>query len=77
MESWLSCQINWMYLEPIFSSEDLKKKLPLEKKLFDNVDYFWRNLMESIEKDKYIFETLDWEKLLNDLKKINQQLDEI
>ena len=28
MEECIKCQRGWMYLEPIFSSEDIKKKMP-------------------------------------------------
>jgi dynein heavy chain len=31
-----------MYLEPIFASEDIKKKMVLEKQKFDGIDTFWR-----------------------------------
>jgi dynein heavy chain len=35
-----------MYLEPIFSSDDIKKKLAAEKQKFDLVDRNWRSLIE-------------------------------
>lgn len=35
-----------MYLEPIFSSEDIKLKLALEKIKFDSVNKSWRSIME-------------------------------
>ena len=31
IEGGIKCQRTWMYLEPIFSSDDIKKKLALEK----------------------------------------------
>lgn len=31
-----------MYLEPIFSSEDIKKKMAAEKMKFERVDAHWR-----------------------------------
>ena len=35
-----------MYLEPIFASEDIVKKMEKEKKKFDLIDHFWRVTME-------------------------------
>ena len=46
IEGWVKCQRGWMYLEPIFSSDDIKKKMPQEKQKFENVDKHWRTTME-------------------------------
>jgi dynein heavy chain len=35
-----------MYLEPIFSSDDIKKKMPKEREKFEIVDRNWRAAME-------------------------------
>ncbi len=35
LDEWIFCQRTWLYLNPIFASEDLKKKMPVEKKMFD------------------------------------------
>jgi hypothetical protein len=32
---WLGCQRNWMYLQPIFDSEDIQRQLPAEAILLD------------------------------------------
>ena len=52
-----------MYLEPIFASDDIKKKMPTEKMKFDGVDQSWRtnmlkfyqenNLWEGVDSDRY------------------------
>ena len=33
-EEWIKCQRQWMYLEPIFSSDDIMRQLPTEGKRF-------------------------------------------
>ena len=34
LSEWLSCQRNWMYLQPIFDSEDINRQLPAEVRPF-------------------------------------------
>jgi dynein heavy chain len=42
---WLKVQAVWLYLEPIFSSEDIQKQLPTESGMFKKVDEMWREIM--------------------------------
>lgn len=66
-----------MYLEPIFSSDDIRKKLPDEKRLFDRVDMYWRETMMIFEKDQSLWENIDNEKMKNDFKAHNKTLETI
>ena len=45
-EEWLSTQKTWLYLEPIFASEDIMRQLPTEGRRFKDVDSQWRVTME-------------------------------
>jgi len=77
LDGWVKIQRGWIYLEPIFSSEDLKKSLPHEKKMFDEVDKVWRQVMQSVNEEMYIYENMEWEKVKADFDSCNRKLDEI
>jgi len=50
------CQRSWLYLEPIFSSEDINRQLPVESKRYQTMDRIWRKIMNGAKKDpKVIF----------------------
>lgn len=46
LESWLKVQAAWLYLEPIFGSQDIRNQIPVEGALFEEVDGHWKNIME-------------------------------
>ena len=56
LDMWLTVQKQWLYLEPIFSSEDIIKQLPVESKRFQTVDRSWRKILKNtIETPKVNF----------------------
>lgn len=61
MDDFLICQKNWMYLQSIFSAQDIKKRLPDESKQFDKVDQTFRMDMkkafQSKKLERFIFKT--------------------
>jgi dynein heavy chain, axonemal len=37
----IKIQSAWIYLEPIFGSEDIRNQMPVEGKMFEEVDSIW------------------------------------
>lgn len=51
MEEWAVCQKSWLYLEPIFGSEDIMRQLPVEGKRYQTMDRMWRKIMQGAKSD--------------------------
>lgn len=49
----LDCR-EWMYLEPIFTSEDIKVQLPLETRKYNAMERNWRRIMKSAFENPYV-----------------------
>ena len=47
LDEWIICQRQWLYLEPIFSSEDINRQLPVESKRYQTMDRMWRKIMKN------------------------------
>ena len=77
LEGWIKCQRAWMYLEPIFSSEDIKKKLSLEKQKFDGVDKNWRTTIDLFYREPFIWDGIESDKVKNEFDQNNKILDQI
>lgn len=46
LDEWVNVQKSWMYLEFIFTSDDIKRQLPDESLLFSSADRFFSGLMK-------------------------------
>jgi len=47
IDEWLKVQAQWLYLDPIFSSEDIMQQMPEEGQMFQVVDNHWRQIMKN------------------------------
>nr|CAJ2469593.1 unnamed protein product [Leishmania braziliensis] len=51
---WVGVQKTWMYLEFIFTSDDIKRQLPDESLLFSSADRFFSSLMKRCSEDPHM-----------------------
>ena len=72
---WVKVQSVWLYLEPVFSSEDIMKQMPVEGAKFKEVDNNWRIVMSKINANPKINEVMKNKKLLDNFKEANDALD--
>ncbi|CAE7216638.1 DNAH7 [Symbiodinium pilosum] len=77
LEQWLAMQRSWLYLEPIFSSDDIQKQLPNEAKRFQQVNMLWRTTMESVAENPNVLDVSEIENLLASFIDANKKLDAI
>uniref|UniRef100_A0A5F8GCZ7 Dynein axonemal heavy chain 3 n=1 Tax=Monodelphis domestica TaxID=13616 RepID=A0A5F8GCZ7_MONDO len=76
LDAWLKCQATWLYLEPIFSSEDIIAQMPEEGRKFGIVDGYWKGIMNQV-KDARVLVATDQPQMLDKLKEANILLEDI
>jgi dynein heavy chain len=72
LDNWLKMQATWLYLEPIFSSDDIMRQMPKEGKLFKSVDATWREAMKATSDAPGVIHTARREGLLDSLVEANR-----
>ncbi|KAL1398756.1 hypothetical protein pipiens_008712 [Culex pipiens pipiens] len=77
IDSWLQVQATWMYLEPIFSSEDIMRQMPTEGRHFKTVDKQFRKVMRHTLSDPHVIQATDYPDLLNVLRNAFKDLEDI
>ncbi|XP_006892767.1 PREDICTED: dynein heavy chain 3, axonemal [Elephantulus edwardii] len=77
LDAWLKCQATWLYLEPIFSSEDIIAQMPEEGRKFAIVDGNWKSIMSQAMKDARVLMAADQPRMSKKLHEANLLLDDI
>lgn len=76
IEAWRECQRNWLYLENIFSSKDIRQQRNKDFQDFDNVNKAWNKIMRKVSNSKKVIKNCN-EKQLREFIKYNEQMDRI
>ncbi|XP_039551458.1 dynein heavy chain 12, axonemal [Passer montanus] len=77
IDDWLKVQAQWLYLEPIFSSEDIMQQMPEEGRQFQTVDRLWREIMQFCAEDPKVLAATSLPGLTEKLQTCNELLDKI
>jgi dynein heavy chain len=77
MDVWMKVQSVWLYLEPIFGSDDIVKQMPTEANLFKQVDSVWRTTMTMAKDNGKALTVTKHEGLYKDLKECNDNLETV
>ncbi|KAJ3193186.1 Dynein heavy chain 7, axonemal [Irineochytrium annulatum] len=75
LDEWLKVQATWLYLEPIFSSEDIMRQMPSEGKRFVSVNKTWKDLMAHTAVDNRVLHVTVLPGLLAKLQESNAELE--
>ncbi|KAJ8667913.1 hypothetical protein QAD02_009576, partial [Eretmocerus hayati] len=68
IDLWIEVQKIWMYLEPIFSSEDISRQLPVEAKKYSTMERNWRRIMKQAHDNPIIIRICPDRTLLESLR---------
>ena len=77
LEAWLKCQATYLYLDPIFSSEDIMQQMPDEGVKFRTVHEMWCDVMKLAHAQPLAFPAMRQEDLLERLNEANAELESI
>lgn len=77
IDAWTNVQVTWMYLEPIFSSEDIMRQMPLEGRNFKAVDKVWRKILKFTLKDTHVMAATEYPDMLEIFLKAIEDLETV
>ncbi|CDW77756.1 dynein heavy chain axonemal [Stylonychia lemnae] len=77
LNEWQLFQKNWIYLESIFSLEEIQKYLDKESKKFQGIDAFYRSVTKSFEQTPQVYKACQREAFLIQLQRFNNECEGI
>ncbi|KAG2500939.1 hypothetical protein HYH03_000764 [Edaphochlamys debaryana] len=71
LDEWMLAQQKWMFLGPVYGSEEIAKQMPKERYEFSAADQRFRSVMKSVEKNPEVLSFTDTQGVLGDLQSCN------
>lgn len=72
LDEWLTTQVKWMYLGPVFGTDEISKKMPKERKEFMSADGKYRRIMLAVLNSPEVLNICGMDGLLEDLIESNK-----
>lgn len=66
----LKCQGKWIYLQPIFGSEEIMKQIPKEGEAFRQTNAIWQAAMENTRRNPALMTVADMPNLLENFQQV-------
>ena len=63
LEEWLKVQRTWLYLQPIFDSDDIMRQMPAEGRRFATVDKLFRKTMQETKENPLVLDAAGKDKV--------------
>ena len=70
-------QKHWLYLEPIFTTDDIILQMPSEGKMFKDIDASWRSVLELVEQNPSVLVVTGSPNILNMLNNSKSTIEKI
>lgn len=77
LDEYMELQRAWMYLEPIFSAQDIQRQLPEESRQFTAVDKQYKAVVAAVRDRPKAMQTFTSPALLKTLKGCNETLENV
>ena len=74
---WQRVQEHWLYLEPIYTTEDIAAHMQNESRLFKDIDKTWKMIMEMVESNPNVLYITESNGVLDMLKKSDDTVRDI
>lgn len=74
---WQRVQEHWLYLEPIYTTEDIAAQMQSESRLFKDVDTSWKTIMEMVESNPNVIFITESNGVMEMLKKSDDTVRDI
>ena len=77
LEKWLKVQSVWLYLEPVFSSDDIMKQMQVEGTRFREVDRMWRGMMAKVADNPRALDVIEIDDMGQILMECDEKLEQV